>query len=497
MFFAVNLPVEFYVVDIMKKRWFIAAILPAVILVSSAYGGEFPSGHPKTDVCDGWQFGIQAWTFHKDTFFDAVDKIRFLGLGWMQIYPNQKLAPDIDAALSYGAIPAERKQLVDEYLARSGVTLTSLFSWGLPKDEKAARSIFAFAKEMGMGIIAAMPEEDQLDMLDKLCVEYDIKLAIHNYPKPRAWWNPDMLLQAFQGRSERIGACADVGHWVRSGLDPVECLKKLEGRIFDIHMKETYKEKETDFGADIVFGTGRDYTRQILEELHRQGWKGVFSVEHETNPENNLGDLLQCVAYYNKIASTLNPSGWRELFELDLANAHFMPRTWSLVDGELELKGGGDIWTKAEYDDFILDFDFCLGAGANSGVFLRTGTREWLPWIEVQIADSAGMPVSRHICGAIFDVQAPAVNAMLPAGEWNRMTIWARGPSVRVMLNAKPVIDISLDDWKAPHKNPDGTANKFSVAYKDLPRRGFIGFQDHGDGRAVTYRNVKIRCINH
>jgi len=58
---------------------------------------------------------------------------------------------------------------------------------------------------------------------------------------------------------------AGVGHWVRSGLDPVECLKQLEGRIHDIHIKEI------DQGEDVVWGTGQGRIKGILKELHRLG----------------------------------------------------------------------------------------------------------------------------------------------------------------------------------------------------------------------------------
>ena len=83
------------------------------------------------------------------------------------------------------------------------------------------------------------------------------------------------------------------------------------------------------------------------------------------------------------------------------------------------------------------------------------------------------------------------MNAVKPAGQWNRMTITAKSSKICVVLNNQPILDIDLDDWTEPHKNPDGTKNKFGIAYKDLPREGWIGFQDHGF--PVWYRNIKIK----
>ena len=96
------------------------------------------------------------------------------------------------------------------------------------KDEQEWRKIFSFCSEMGVQIITCEPEKKHLDIVSALCDEFKINAAIHNHPKPSAYWHPDTVLQAIKGRSSRLGACADIGHWVRSGLNPVECLEKTE-----------------------------------------------------------------------------------------------------------------------------------------------------------------------------------------------------------------------------------------------------------------------------
>ena len=112
---------------------------------------------------------------------------------------------------------------------------------GLSKDEDASRKTFDFAKDMGIETIVSEPGPDAFDTSDKLCEEYRINVALHNHPKPSRYWNPDTVLEVCKGRSKRIGACADTGHWMRSGLNPVEQLKKLEGRIISFHFKDLNK----------------------------------------------------------------------------------------------------------------------------------------------------------------------------------------------------------------------------------------------------------------
>jgi len=440
--------------------------------------------HPQTDVYENWKLGVQAWSFNRFTLFEAIDKTRALGLDWIQVYPGQPVSKDMDAKFGHSLSARQRQQIKDK-LHDANVGIVAFGVVGIPADESGARALFEFAKEMDIAVLVAEPKADQFDLIDALCVEYQIKLAIHNHPEPSHYWSPDTVLRTCEGRSRWIGACADVGHWVRSGLDPVECLKQLEGRIHDIHIKEI------DQGEDVVWGTGQGRIKGILKELHRQGYQGTFSIEYEGEQKDKMPDIRESIKHFNTVASILKPTGWKDLFDPKLSNATFREKGWAVEGGEMVCNNSGDIWTVGEYSDFVLDFEFKLDKKTNSGVFLRVGEHTTLPWIEIQVEDSHGRAIDKHICGAIFDVKEPMVNAVKPAGEWNRMTILANDSKICVMMNNQPIQEIDLNDWPEAHKNPDGTNNKFDIAYKDLPRKGWVGFQDHGT--LVWYRNIKIR----
>ena len=142
--------------------------------------------------------------------------------------------------------------------------------------------------------------------------------------------------------------------------------------------------------------------------------------------------------------------------------------------------------------DFVLDFDYKLSKGCNSGVFLRTSDLKdpVNTGIEVALDDTTGNGL--HDPGALYDLVAPSENAQKPAGEWNHMTITAFGPKITIVLNGKEVSSINLDEWNEPGKRPDGTSHKFrGVAIGKLPRIGYIGFQDHGND--CWFKNVKIK----
>ncbi len=472
-------------------------VLSLGLPVTFCYGSpkqELPvDHHPATDSYNGWRLGSQAYTFNRFTFYEAVDKTASLGLDWIEAYPGQTLSAENPDAKLVHTMPADLRQQVKQKLASSGIKLVNYGVVGLPNDEAECRKVFDFAKEMGIETIVSEPPEDAFELIDRLCGEYQINVAVHNHPIPSYYWNPDKVLQVCQGRSKRIGACGDTGHWMRSGVNPIEALKKLEGRIISMHLKDL-----NEFGDkkahDVVWGTGKADIQAVLTELDRQKFKGVFSIEYEYNWENSLPEIRPSVAYFNKIAAQLNPSGWHDLFDQDLSNGAFQKGTWSMQDGVLTRHGGDYIWTKARYGNFILDLEYMVSEGANSGIFFRTGDlKNYVhTGIEVQIHETTD-GTKYGACGAIYDCMPPKKNVAKKAGEWNHYTITCLDNKIYVVLNGEQIIDMDLNNWTEAHKNPDGTGNKFNTAYKDMPRVGFIGFQDHG--QPVWFRNLKIKTL--
>ena len=216
----------------------------------------------------------------------------------------------------------------------------------------------------------------------------------------------------------------------------------------------------------------------------------------------NLGPkIMKAPLIYYAPASTAAKAaadGWITLFDGKSLDAWMFPKgSWAVEDGVLARKGGGNIWTKPSFGDFVLDLEFKVTKGTNSGIFLRSpkGEENWLQGsIEIQILDSFGdRKPNRQDCGAIFDCLAPSVAAEKPIGEWNHMTITFKGHGLKVVLNSKAIIDADLAKWTEAHKNPDGTPNKFDTPYKDMPKVGHIGLQDHGS--AVWYRHIKIKPL--
>ena len=149
-------------------------------------------------------------------------------------------------------------------------------------------------------------------------------------------------------------------------------------------------------------------------------------------------------------------------------------------------------------DDFELSLDFKISAKCNSGIFVRTSPLAPRPGKDVgfnglEIAIDDTKDADYHDTGAIYDLVKPKSNAMKPVGEWNHLRITCDRGLIEVEINGLRVSRMDLDEWPVPNRRPDGSPHKFDVAYKDHPRKGYLGLQDHGGD--CWYRNIKLRHL--
>jgi sugar phosphate isomerase/epimerase len=296
----------------MDRRSFMqaAGALSAGLAVASrspfAFGADDAKGAPNAEKL-GWRPGCQAWTYNYFTprvggkveiltFLESVDKTHDLGLHFIEGFPNQDVSKSLPGQKMGPRLSADARKEVKKHLDDKGVKLVN---FGVGPANKAA---FDFAKDMGIETLVSEPKFNEFDGLDKLVEEYQINVAIHDHPEPSPYWDPKVVLKHVKDHNKRIGACCDTGHWLRSGVNPVEALKILEGRIISFHLKDL-----TEFGnkkaSDVPWGTGRGEIKAILTEVKRQGLKPVFSIEYET--PFTMPQLAQCVAYMDKVAAEL------------------------------------------------------------------------------------------------------------------------------------------------------------------------------------------------
>jgi sugar phosphate isomerase/epimerase len=259
---------------------------------------SFAATIPESAKVGQFYAGCQAYSFRLYTVFEAIDKTAQCGGKTIEFYPGQKF--DDKAKWDHNATP-EMIDKVMKHLEAKGIIAVGYGVVRLGQDDVSNRKIFEFCKTVGISIIVTEPDVTALDKIEALVKEFDIKMAIHNHPKrplDRAYmfWDPNYVLGLVKDRDSRMGSCADVGHWVRSGLNPVDCIKILKGRIFDSHLKDL-----TAFGDvkayDVPFGTGKSDISAILAEYSAQGFPGPVHCEYEHNWETSVPEITQCLDF--------------------------------------------------------------------------------------------------------------------------------------------------------------------------------------------------------
>ena len=254
----------------------------------------------------GWRLGMQSYTFHQFTLEEALSKTQELGLKYIEVFPGHRLGEKWGDQVFGPQLDAQTREEIKELAASKGIKIvaTGVVVTNSPDEWEP---LFRFAKDMGMEYISCEPALADWDLVEKLVKQYGIRVAVHNHPKPSAYWNPDNLLNAISNRSNLIGSCADVGHWRREGLNQIDCLKKLEGRIISLHFKDIAAKQEGEKEQhDVIWGQGILDVNEMLRELKRQNFKGVFAIEYEYNWENSVPDIKKCIDYYNSCKAELD-----------------------------------------------------------------------------------------------------------------------------------------------------------------------------------------------
>ncbi|MDR2917957.1 MAG: sugar phosphate isomerase/epimerase [Tannerella sp.] len=252
---------------------------------------------------NGWRLGMQSYSFHRFSLVEALDKTQELGLKYIEVYPGHKLGGKWgDQMFGFDLDDQTRKEL-KELATSKGIKIigTGVFVTDKPDDWE---KMFAFAREMEF--ITCEPALKDWDLVEGLAKMNNIKVSVHNHPKPSDYWKPEFLLKEISNRSNLIGSCSDVGHWRREGLDQIACLKELQGRIISLHFKDIAEKIEGEAEQhDVIWGTGILDVKEMLKELKRQNFKGVFSIEYEYNWDNSVPDIKKCIEYFNGVTEEI------------------------------------------------------------------------------------------------------------------------------------------------------------------------------------------------
>ena len=181
-----------------------------------------------------------------------------------------------------------------------------------------------------------------------------------------------------------------------------------------------------------------------------------------------------------------------------------VPDSWAVENGAISLvgKGGGDLVTKNQYENYEFLVDWKISEGGNSGIIYNVSEdaeykATYHTGPEMQVLDNEKHPDAKQgkngnrQAGANYDMIPVAAPAVKPVGQWNSVKLVVNKGRVEHWLNGKKVVEYQLGspEWEAMVKE-----SKFAAmpGYGKI-KKGHIALQDHGD--KVWYKNLKIRQL--
>ena len=229
--------------------------------------------------------GIQLYSLRGYPVDQALRHARDLGFRFVEFYSGM-----YPLTSSPEAIAAMNKQL-----AELGLTISGHGVNGFGGDAAANRKVFEFAKAAGIRTLSADPAPEAFASLDELVKEFDIRIAIHNHGPKHRYDKVLDVLRAIENHDDRIGACADLGHYIRSGENPIEVIRLLKGRLYGVHLKDFQDMQEKTKG--VILGKGHLDVPAVFAALEQVGFPadGALSLEYEENPKDPLADIRECL----------------------------------------------------------------------------------------------------------------------------------------------------------------------------------------------------------
>lgn len=248
-----------------------AALAPS--LARGAHAQKSPYGP--------FKMGIQSYSLRGYKLEGALEHTKHLGLHYWEAF---------GAHVPLTTDPAQVSEILGK-LKACDVRLIAHGVTGFGADKAANRRVFEAAKALGVETISADPTAESLDQLEELVAEFKINIAIHNHGPNSRYDKLAQVVHAVHGRHERIGACADLGHFLRSSENPVNVIETLGKRVHGVHLKDVKDAK-----TFTILGRGDMDLVGVLKALKKLKFDGVLALEYEENPQNPIADIQECLA---------------------------------------------------------------------------------------------------------------------------------------------------------------------------------------------------------
>jgi len=243
----------------------------------------------------GWRLGFIPSVSSNEALFETIDETASRGLLYVCGGSGQTVSRDIAKPFD-GQLSSKETEQVRLKLDAAGVRLLTYRIDRMPSDETACHKIFEFARRMGAEAVVAEAPVAALDIVEKLCDEYGLRLAMAAGDERGA---PQEMLKLCGNRSRRIGACANIGLWVQRGIDPVEGVRLLGDRLVVLNL-----------GMGEAGAVDGGKIGLALSEVRRLGLKPtMFAVRRPGGPAGPAANVAPLIELFNTTAIQLADKG--------------------------------------------------------------------------------------------------------------------------------------------------------------------------------------------
>ena len=179
----------------------------------------------------------------------------------------------------------------------AGIRLTDAGAIYFKTDtDEAIRPSFEYLKAAKIGRFVGAPSREVLPRVAKFCVEYDIRMGIHNHgPEDQEWPSPYDIQKVIEPMDYRVGYCIDLGHTLRTKTDPVAAIRMAATRLYDVHMKDLADPLVKE--SQVAVGDGVMPVRKIFEALVDIKYGGYVDLEYEIKPEDPVPGVRKSFAF--------------------------------------------------------------------------------------------------------------------------------------------------------------------------------------------------------
>lgn len=275
--------------------------LVIVTAIFSACGSNKTASNETNVIGDSSKdltLGVALWTFHNVDFPTSLKMADSAGLKLVEPNTFHSAGKELNDTLLGQLSPAGIEKL-KSYADQLKIKIGSIYLGG-GKTIQDWKNDFEKAKQFGVRYVTAEPPVDMWDSIDSLAGVYGMMVAIHEHWKGvSAYWHPDSVLAAIKGH-KNFGACADLGHYPKSGINSLDAVKKLEGHIIGVHLKDIAAMNNPRL-VDVRVGTGIVQFPEIFQELKRQKFDGYIYIERDSiETPSNVASVIETVKYFNE-----------------------------------------------------------------------------------------------------------------------------------------------------------------------------------------------------